>query len=241
MSKISAKDATILVNGYKVSTWAAAYNITSDVDAPEITGFTEGSHNFTPGQVVSNMNVDMFWDSAAGATHEVLSGLITGQATILPEVYALGCPSFSMPFMQANYSPSGKPQDAIKIGTLKFLSYGSDAALYYGWCLQHGTITNTLTGTGVLDPTNGAKTAACGAVLHVWGATTTDTYVIKVQHSTAVSSGYADLITFAADGTSLLAERQAIASGTVNKYRRILATRTGTGDTLGFTVHFFFK
>ena len=242
MAKISAKNAEVLISGYKLTTFASAYNVDTSVDAPEVTGFGEGSHNFIPGQKICKMTADMFWSSTAGEVHDALSGLTTGQFTLIPEGYTLGTPSLSMPFMQVNYQPQGTPSSVIKVGTLNFLSYGADAALYYGWALQHGTITDTTTTTPLLDPTNAARTSACGAVLHIWQKCAADTYVIKVKHCATIGGTYADLITFVADGSSITAERGVAASGTVNKYRQIEATRTGSaGNTLGFSVHFFFR
>lgn len=236
--KQSAKDATLLINGYALSTYATAYEVTQAVDPVEVTGFLDGAHNSIPGIAVAKMSTDMLWDSDAGKVHDALGALTTGQVTIIPEIYALGCPSLSMPFMQSNYNPAGQPAGAIKVGSIKFEAYGASAAIYPGVILQHGTITNSLIGTGVLDPTNTAQTAACSAVLHIWTKTITDTYVIKVQHSTN-NSTWTDLVTFTADGTALTAERQLVASGTINKYRRVIAARTGAaGDTLGFTVSF---
>jgi hypothetical protein len=241
MAKISAKDTIVLINGYKLSTFTTAYQATSEVDALDATGFEDGVHNFQPGQKKSELSTDMLWSQTAGEVHTALGTPATGQVTLIPEGYTLGTVSLSMPYMQAIYSPGGTPATLVKVGSIKYASYGPDAAMFYGVALQHGSITNTLTGTGVLDPSDAAQTAACGAVLHVWAKTTTDTYVVKVQHSTDNSS-WADLITFSADGKTLLAERQAIASGTINKYRRVVATRTGAAaDTLSFTVHFFIK
>ena len=188
------------------------------------------------------MKVDMFWDSTAniGTATVMSASFINGAATILPEGYDLGNRSMSMPFQAGNFSPQGKPDGAILLGSIDLFSYGANVGLEDGFALQHGTITATTTGIGFDDPTSGPVTASCGGTLHIWSATTTDTYVIKIQHSTAISSGYADLITFSGTGTTLLAERQTVASGTVNRYRRILATRTGSaGDTLGFTVVFY--
>ena len=239
--KRSAKNCEVLINGYKLSTFATAYEATAGVDSVDVTGFTDGCKNFIPGQKVASLTADMLWSITAGESNTALSGLTTGQVTLIPEGYTLGTQSLSMPFMQENFSPNGKPDGAIQLGTIKFSSYGNDAGIYFGVALQHGTITNTLTGTGVLDPSDAAMTAACGAVLHVWTATAADTYVIKVQHSSD-NVNFADLITFSADGKTLLAERQTVGSGTINKYRRVLATRTGAAaNPLGFSVHFFTK
>jgi hypothetical protein len=141
--------------------------------------------------------------------------------------------------MQANYGAKGAPSAALEIGTLNFESYGVNVGIENGVALQHGTITASTTGTGVLDASAAAVTATCSATLHIWTAAATDTYVVKVQHSTAVASSYADLITFVSSGSAIGAERIAVASGTINKYRRILATRTGSAaENFGFSVSF---
>lgn len=239
MPKISAKNGIILINGYNFSTYINQYDVNADTNKIDVTGFGDGVVNYIPGLPSASITANVLWDSAAGKTHLALSPRPTGYVTILPEGYALGNPSISLPFMQGNYMPKGAVNEAIQIGTLNFESYGSNVGIENGWALAHGTITATTTGTGFDDPTGGAVTATCSATLHIWDTTATDTYVVKVQHSTTLGSGYADLITFSANGTSLTAERQTVASGTINRYRRVLATRTGAaGDTFGFTVHF---
>ena len=242
MSKVSAKDAIIVVNGYRLSTYFTQYEASVSVNPVEVTGFADGSHNFLPTLQTAHISMAALWDDAAGSLNTALKGLSSNKiVTLLPEGYsAVGAVTLSLPYMQENFNPAGAPADVVKAGSIGFSSYGNNAGLEYGVALQHGTITATTTGTGVLDPTNGAVTAACAGALHVWSATTTDTYVVKIQHSTALASGYADLITFTLDGTALNSERITVASGTINKYRRMVATRTGSaGDTFGLTVHFW--
>lgn len=241
MAKTSAKNAEILINGYKLSTYATAYSVETTAGEVEVTGFTDGTHNYIPGLPTGAISTDMLWSADTDEVHDALGALPTGQITILPETYAAGVPTVTMPFMSANYTPAGSPADAIRIGSIKYLSYGADAPARYGWALAHGTVTDTTIGETVTDPTGAARTSACGAALHVWMPTDSDTYAITVQHS-ANGSAWSDLITFAADGTSRTAELQTLASGNVNKYWRAVATRTGSaGDPLGFTVTFFFK
>lgn len=241
MAKQSAKDAILITNGYTVQTVATAYKVDLVVAPVDVTAFTE-PQNFTPGIRKAEMAIEALWNSDSGSTHAAFGTLPnTGNFTILPQGYTLGYPALTMAYMQGNYSPAGAPTDALKVGSIKLSAYGADSMIYNGVALTHGSITNTTTGTGVLDPSNAAQTAACGGTLHIWGATTTDTYVIKIQHSSDNSS-WADLVTFTLTGAALGSERIAVASGTVNKYRRVLATRTGSaGDTLSFSVIFFLK
>jgi len=237
--KVSAKDSIILINGYVFSTYFNSFDIENSCNPVDVTGFGDGSKNSIPSMPSAKISGNVFWDSAADKTHLALSPRPTGYVTIIPGGYALGNPSISLPFMQGNYGTKGAPDSALEIGTLNFESYGVNVGVEPGQALAHGTITATTTGTGFVDPSGGAVTAACNATLHIWTATDTDTYVIKVQHSATVGGVYADLITFTADGTSITAERKSVASGTINAYRRVLATRTGSAaDPFGFTVHF---
>jgi len=239
MAKTAAKNTIILINGYNFSTYFTSFEGEVNTNPIDVTGFTDGSQNFVPGLPSAKLAGEVLWDKDAAKTHAVLKSLPTGYVTVIPEGYTLGNETLSLPFMQGNYNPQASISDAIKLGSLNFESYGNNVGLELGWVLHHGTITSTTTGTGFDDPSGGAVTATCSGTLHIWDATATDTYVIKIQHSTTLGSGYADLITFTANGTSLTAERVAVASGTVNRYRRVLATRTGSaGDTFGFTVHF---
>lgn len=242
MAKLSAKNSIILINGYNFSTYATGYDTNHSSGMIDVTGFTDAGQNFIPGLATTTFTIDMLSDDTATVgANAVLSAFPTGVVTLIPSGYALGNPTLSMPFVLGNYSPKGDPASAAKLGTLSFANYGAtNQGIERGWALAHGTITNTTTGTGFDDPTAGAVTAACGATLHIWTACAADTYVVKVQHSTALGSGYADLITFTANGSALTVERQVVASGTVNRYRRILATRTGSaGNNFGFTVHFY--
>lgn len=242
MAKISAKDGIVLIDGYNLSTYVTQYEIQDMVDEVEVTGLTDGSHNHIPGQRISSLSLNTLWDQTAAKSAPVLRPLnLAGKiVTLLPEGYVLGAPSISMPIMQANWGPTGSPSTAITADSVKFLSYGNNEGIEDGYALAHGTITTTTTGTGYDDLSGAAATARCAGALHVWDTTSTDTYVVKIQHSTSLGSGYADLITFTLNGTALGSERIAVASGTVNRYRRVVATRTGSaGDSFGFSVHFW--
>ncbi len=75
----------------------------------------------------------------------------------------------------------------------------------------------------------------CG-YLHILTPTTTDTYVIKIQHAVTLPT-WVDLITFTLPGTARGSERITVA-GTVNQYTRCIATRTGAGQTLKLACEF---
>lgn len=239
MAKQTGKNAIILIGGYSLSTYASAYSAEQQVSPVEVTGFTDESKNYIPGLATAKMSIDMMWSTEAGTVHAALGAAGgSGIVTLVPEGYSLGAPSLSMPYLHTTYTPKSAPDARIDVGAIDFESYGNNAGVENGVMLAHGTITATTTGTGVDDPTGAAVTASCSASLHIWTACAADTYVVKVQHS-ANNSTWADLLTFSADGSAITSERQSIASGTINRYRRVIATRTGSADNpFGFSVHF---
>ncbi len=245
MAKLTGKNAILLIGGYSLSTYGTSYEVKGPgYDTLDITGFTDGVTNYALGLATAEMSVSLMWDQATNTVTDALKtlGQSTG-VTILPEGYsAAGAASLFMQSYNTNFTPAGSPSTVVQAGTIKFVQRDNvrGQGVMSGWALQHGTITNTLTGTDVDDPSGALVTATCAAMLHVWTPTTTDTYVVKVQHSTTAGSGYADLLTFTANGTARAVEVQSAASGTVNRYRRVLATRTGAGaQSFGFTVSFW--
>lgn len=240
MSKFAAKNAIILINGYNFSTYASSFETASGVNPIDVTGFTDDSQNFIPGPLSGSIKANLLWDSTAGSVHTALGSPTTGNVTVIPEGYTIGIGSYSMPFVQAQYGAKGDPASAVQVGQIEFMSYGDNAGVEFGNMLQHGTITNTTSTTGVLDVTDDAVTAECAMTLHIYTACADDTYEIKVEHSDTLGSGYDTLGTFTLDGSAIGSERITVASDTINKYRRVTATRTGSaGNTLGFSVHFW--
>lgn len=82
-------------------------------------------------------------------------------------------------------------------------------------------LTGTTTGTAVDN--GAATTGGARANLHIF-VSSGGTWEFKVQHSSDNSS-WADLMTFTITGNSVTSEMKT-ASGTINRYTRILATRT---------------
>jgi hypothetical protein len=230
--KTSAKNASILINGNLFSTYVTSYEAEASVEPIEATGFLDGSKNYVPGQKTAKITADMMWDADTDKVHDAMNALPSGIVSIIPELAAVAGPSISLPYMQANYNPKGETSSLITIGSIGFESSGSNFGVEFGKVLYSGVVTDTTTGTTV---DNGAATSTrYSAVLHVYTATTADTYEVKVEHSTDGNT-WATLCTFTADGQTVTAER--ITGTSVNRYRRAVATVTGTdGDDFGFTV-----
>lgn len=240
MAKISAKDGVVLVGGYNLSTYFAQYDIGMDSNPIEVTGFGDGWKNYIPGEPSGEMTLAGWWDSAAGKSVEALKSLGSKVVSVIPDGYVLGNPSISIHAEQEAFKPTGKHAGALELAGMRFLGSGIDAGPVPGVALCHQTCTNTLTTTGFVDPSGGAVTARCAGFLHVWSLCASDTYVIKIQHCATIAGVYADLVTFTLNGSALGSEHILVASGAIQQYRRVLATRTGAaGDTLGLSVLFW--
>jgi hypothetical protein len=106
--------------------------------------------------------------------------------------------------------------------------YSAQAENPLGYVLQAAvSLSATTTGTGF---DNGALTSNGGhANLHVL-VSSGGTWSLKVQHSVD-NVTFADLITFTSTGAAIGAEHKT-ASGTVNRYTRVLLTRTSGSLTV---------
>jgi hypothetical protein len=239
MSKFSGKNAIILINGYNLSTYASAFDVKEDAGKIPVQGFTDECENYIPGLPSASINATLFWDSTANTVHTALASRPNGHVTILPEGYALGNRTLSMPTIQGNYSPNGTPKGAIGVGNLVFESYGDNKAIEHGYALAHASVTAATT-TGVGYQVNAAPvTALCSGTLHVWTPPASETTVFKIQHCTTLGGVYADLVTFTIDGSARASERVTVASGTINQFIRVLATKSAAVQTLGFSIHFW--
>ena len=241
MAKLSGNNAAILINGYNLSVYGRKYQIDDATPPLDVTGFTE-PRNFVPGQREGKVTIEMMWDSDTGKTMSVLSAPGTGHITIVPEGLAVvGGTSYSLAYMQSNFSPASAQNEVLSIGSVEFVANGaSNDGVEDGQLVYSGTITATNTGS-TATPVDawGARTAACSGTLHITQLCAADRYVVKIQHSANGTTGWADLVTFTLDGSAVGAQKVNVASGAVYPYRRITATRTGTaGNSFTFHVHF---
>jgi hypothetical protein len=134
MAKISAKGAAISVDDsggspQVISSDVKSFEIEYAIDPLEVTGFGDGSKNFTPGQKVIGVTLDVFWNAAATTgAFTVLKGIL-GQATsvtvsITPEIGGL---AFSGEFMCDGITPKGEVNGVIELGSVHFSVMGSTA------------------------------------------------------------------------------------------------------------------
>lgn len=240
MAKTSSKDSIIVVGGYLLSADMEGYSVEAKQAMLDCTGFTDGWQNYVGGLYQGKMTLNALWDHSANTVTAALLALGAKAVTVIPNGYTLGNLAFSMSSQQENFQPGGAMSGLLKAGALNFFTSGAQGGPHAGWALQHGAITNTLTGTGFVDPTGTTVTASCGGFLHVYTPCAADTYVVKIQHCATIDGAYADLVTFTLNGSARASEQVQVASGTIQPYRRVLATRTGSaGNSFGFTCVFY--
>lgn len=134
MAKISAKGAVIVVddsggNPQTISSDVRAYEIEYAVDPLEVTGFGDGSKNFTPGLKIVGITLDVFWNKAATTgAYTVIKGIIGAAASktvaITPES---GGETLSGEFMCDGFTPKGSVDGAIELGSVHFSVMGATA------------------------------------------------------------------------------------------------------------------
>ena len=214
MAKIAAKNGLILIGGYNLSTYASQYEVDYNAAPVEVTGFTDGWQNYIPGMFTGQMSIDAYWDSAANTSNAALQTLAKRHVTVVPAGATVGNECFTMYAEHGNWKPAATPGAALSVGSIVFQGSGVDSGPLPGYLLQHATITDTTSSASVRDPSAGAVTQRCAAVLHVWLPTTDDTYAIIVEHS-ANDIAWATLLTFTADGKTRTSEMQVAASGTI--------------------------
>jgi hypothetical protein len=243
MAKTSAKSAMVLVDGHDYSAYSDSYNVQKATDPIDVTCFSDGAHNFIAGIQNSKIDVNFFWDSTATTgVNVILSGLGTGNLSVIPETPAVSGHCFSLPYRLANFTPASTPADAIKVGTVGFIQ-DSIAAYPYGVedgvVVAHGTITNTTASTVVDLGTLSGTTRNVSGILHIRTATAADTYTFILEHATTSGGSYATILTWTLDGTVLDSERK-VAAVALRDFVRFTATRaTGSGQSLSYTAVFW--
>ena len=103
----------------------------------------------------------------------------------------------------------------------------------WGKVLEMGATSRTATLTGASVDNGAESTGGAEGFLHI---TVSDggTWSLKIQDSTN-DSDWTDLLTFAADGSAIAAERKAVA-GTVDQYTRVLFSRTSGAITVACAI-----
>ena len=223
----------LFVGGYDLSGDARTFDrLENGFAEADLTGWSEGVRNFLAGDARAT-GVRGFQailnDATTGAltllkqtapTNRVLSMLFGGGAepAIADPAYLLGAVQMGdvaaldglTPVLAADFLPEQG-------------QFSDNSRNPFGVVLSPATSLSATTNQASVD--HGASSANGGhANLHIT-ASSGGTWAFKIEHSTN-DSAWSTLISFTLTGSALASERLTV-SGTVNRYTRFVATRTG--------------
>lgn len=229
----------LLANGYDLSgdmRAVSAFGV--QYDQADATGWNDGSNQWLSGRgTVLLDGFNALFNNATAATGPTAAGahtVVSAGGSFYNSLFigiraapAIGNPTFSATFEQGGYAVTGDSGAAAMLSASFFGSAVlASSAGVWGVCLAPGTALTGTTTNGSVD--NGASSAnGYVAFLHIpqtTGAIGSNNWSFVIEHS-ANDSSFSTLATFTADGSAITAERLE-ATGTVNRYVRLVATRT---------------
>lgn len=223
----------IYVGGFNLSGDARTFS-SADLthDRADMTGWSNGVRNFLANY--RNIGIEGFQallnDTATTGAFQVLKDTPSTRVSMLfgsGTVPAIDDPAYFLGAASME-DTAGFDGGAATIGA-SFVPDANQTIISFPWgeVLHPETSLSATTDGASVD--NGASSANGGhANLHIT-ATASGNFANKVQDSPD-DSAWADLITFSADGSTVTSE-QGSASGTVDRYTRFQATRTGGSET----------
>lgn len=247
MTKISGQHCAILFNGYDLSGRSRQFAANMEWTEEDATAFLDGAVNSQAGLANFEANITVYLDPDATSGYVQQSWEALKSPGGLPDkvlmfLFGQGAtpdesdPAITSLIKQFTANAPETPTEKIMLEA-KFKSVGYEPQT--GYVGAYETITNTLT-SDTID-LGAAISAGLNAYLIIFlGASEdspgTDTYSIKIQHNTVDNGSWADYLTFSADGSIRAGERQT-SSSSVNRYVRVLATRSGAAaDSVGIAV-----
>lgn len=220
-------------------------------DNDEAQGWDAGIKQFLVGQATIQCGPfqAVFSNTAAAngveaGSHVAIPAVIGTADTIVTvalgirEAPTIGAPAFSHQCQPKDYV-AGPVANGTTVVSADFSSANTGqykGAVRWGQLLAVGASVSSSSDLGSLD--NGASSAnGAIAVLHVTrsvGAMGSNSWTIKIQHSSNDSS-FSDLLTFSANGTAVTSEwDETSATGTVNRYTRVRFTKSAGTDIVAW-------
>ena len=226
------KKTSVLLNGTDMSPFLNEATQTQEIETAETTTFSDDDKTYITGLADGTISTSGLFDSTAGASDAVLSGLIGEEDntfTVLPEGATAGRRSIIANGQLTSYEVSSPVGDVIAISA----EVQADGGLFSGVALNGLESISASAVTASVDNTT-ATTSGALANLHVTSNTRDGSSTFKVQHS-ADGSAWADLISFTGISASATGGESITSTGTVNRYLR--GTSTLAGSTGSITFH----
>lgn len=228
------KKTAVLLNGTNMSPFLNEATTTTEIETAETTTFGDTDKTYIVGLADGTISTSGLFDSTAGASNDVLTGLIAlddNTFTVLPEGATAGYAAIIANGQLTSYEVSSPVGDVISISA----EVQADGGLLHGVALtglvSTGSASATTTGIN-----NGSSTGNGGLFnLHVTANNRDGATTIKVQHSTDDVT-YADLVTFSSVSASATGGESITSTGTVNQYLRTLSTLAGASGSVTYQV-----
>jgi hypothetical protein len=239
MMALAGDHVQVLVDGYDLTGDHNKIVIEDKRKMHVIEAFGDAVEKCIPGQRQPKLQHSGYFNPESGRSHPVLNGVIvTGVVSVLVGQNAdpsVGDPMYNLLTQQEMYQTNAQFGEVLPFSA----NFNPRSGLNSGWGVALAvpvSFTNTTNG-GSVD--NGSASNDGGlAFLHILQAAGTDTYSIVVEGSTTGAFGGEETIvgTFTLDASAIGSE-QLVLTGTIPRYLRFKATRTGSaGDTVRLAV-----
>jgi len=228
------KTTAVLLNGTNMSPFLNEATTTTEIETAETTTFGDQDKTYIVGLSDGTISTSGLFDSTAGASNDVLTGLIATEDntfTVMPSGVAAGNPAVIANGQMTSYEVSSPVGDVISISA----EVQADGGLLHGVALtglvNTGSASATTTGIN-----NGSSTTNGGLFnLHVTANSRDGAATVKVQHSSDDVT-YADLVTFTSVSASVTVGESITSTGTVNEYLRTLSTLAGSSGSVTYNI-----
>lgn len=221
MATVHGSRAKLFWSGYDLTAFSREAATEGTADVAETTVFGKLSKTYIPGLKDGTLSAAGIYDAAAGASAQVLEGLLGLQdapVLLLPDGDVLGKRGSGLSVIDTQYSVQSPIDDVVSWAAEAQSSVGVEPVV------SLHALTQETAGANGASVDNGASSPD-GAVAYIEVSDVGTTLTGKVQHS--VDDGvWVDLITFTAVTVDNQAERKTVA-GTVNRYLRAIWTQTG--------------
>jgi hypothetical protein len=228
------KRTAVLLNGTNMSPFLNEATQTQEIETAETTTFADTDKTYITGLADGTISTSGLFDSTAGASDAVLSGLI-GQEdntfTVLPEGPTAGARSVIANGQLTSYEVSSPVGDVVAISA----EVQADGGLFSGVALNPLDIVSASAGTTASVDNTTATSNGLLANLHVTANDRDGAATFKVQHSPD-GSAWADLVTFTSVSASATVGESITSTGTVNRYLRGTYSLAGASGSLTYHI-----
>jgi hypothetical protein len=228
------KKTAVLLNGTNMSPFLNEATTTTEIETAETTTFGDQDKTYIVGLSDGTISTSGLFDSTAGASNDVLTGLINQEDntfTVMPEGVIAGSPAVIANGQMTSYEVSSPVGDVISISA----EVQADGGLLHGVALTG--LVNTGSASATTTGINNGSSTLNGALfnLHVVVNGRDGAATVKVQHSNDDVT-YADLVTFTSVSASVTGGESITSTGTVNEYLRTLSTLAGSSGSVTYNV-----